>query len=514
MTEPFTLRRRSLGGLGLAALLGLGATPAADAAEMDSLTIAYPFDVPSWDPTASTFTGAQSLFKAVFDSPLQYSPDLTLMPRLVTAWGFQDAEKKRLEVTLREGVLFHDGSPLTTADIKYSIVDRPAKDPTLLIRRILPPLQTVEVVSPTKAVLVFTNPSPAAPIYLAFLAGYFVPKAYIERVGEDGFKQHPIGAGPYKLAQYERGSRIVLEAFDKYWGGEPKIKHVVFQIITDPSARVAAVESGRADMAIEVPIREMTRLGASPALTASANPFAQVVLLMMPSYVATFQNEKIRLAMQMAIDKAALSKAFYGGVAVPLSVLATPGTPGFIPGFTTPYDKAKAAALLQSAGFGPDAPLRFPFVTTNGAFPNDYDVARAIAAMWRGIGIQVDIQEVSLAKYVDLNHSSTLPGPALYSWANPTGDPEDYTGRILDASLPFAAWKEPEVGARVRAAMVEPDDAKRNAAWRELNKDATEHAWAIPLYQSVNTLVYKKALNVVVYQGGYIMPADYSWKQT
>jgi peptide/nickel transport system substrate-binding protein len=493
----------------IAGLLLLAAAPSR-AAE-DSLTIAYPFDVPSWDPTSNTFTGAQSIYKAVFDSPLQYSPDLELQPRLLTGWRWLNDDKTRLEITLRDGVLFQDGSPFTTEDVKFSVIDRPAKDSSLLIRRLLPPLTAVEIESPTKAVIVFTNPSPAAPIYLAFLAAYFVPKAYIEKVGEDFFKQHPIGAGPYRLVQYDRGSRIVLEAFDKYWGGEPRIKHVTFDIITDPSARVAAVEAGRADLTVEVPIREMTRLAKQPGLVAKAEPIGQVVMLVVPSYVQAMQDENVRLAMELSIDKAALSKAFYGGLASPLSVLATPGTGGFVEGYTFPYDKAHAAELLKKSGFGPDHPLKFPFVTTNGAFPNDFDVARAIAGMWHAIGIEADIQEVSLAKYIDMDHSATLPGPALYSWANPTGDPEDYTGRILDAALPFSAWKDPAVGDRVHKLLVETDDGKRMAGYRQLNKDATEHGWAIALYQSVLTMVWKKGLDVVPYQGGYIMPADYHW---
>jgi peptide/nickel transport system substrate-binding protein len=511
MTGTHSMRRRNLCQFGLIASLAPWAVPRAHAAT-DTLTIAYPYDVPSWDPTSATFVGAQSLYKAVFDSPLQYSPDLQLMPRLISEWRWQDQQKTRLEITLRRDVLFHDGSPLTTADVVFSIIDRPAKDPALLIRRILPPLKTVEVLSPEKAVVVFTNPSPAAPIYFGFLAGYFVPKAYIERAGEDGFKQHPIGAGPYKLVQYDRGSRIVLQAFDKYWAGEPKIKQVIYEIITDPTARVAAVESGRADLTIQVPTREMTRLGAMPALVAHAYPFSQVVMVLVPSYVPAMQDENVRRAMQMSIDKTAISKAFYGGVATPVSVLATPGTPGYIDGFTTPFDKTRAMELLKASGFTADNPVKFPFIVTNGAFPNDFDVARAIVAMWRAAGIQADIQEVSLAKYVDLSHGAALPGPALYSWANATGDPEDYTGRILDPVLPFSAWKEPAVGDRVHKLMSEPDDAARNAGWQALNKDATEHAWAIPLFQSVITMVYKKALHVVPYEDGYLMPAEYQWQ--
>lgn len=500
------LTRRATIGLGLAAVLTKPARAAAD-----SLTIAYPFDIPTWDPTASTFTGAQSVYKAIFDSPLQYSPDLKLQPRLIKEWGFQDAEKKRLSITLRGGVLFHDGSPLTTVDVQFSLIDRPARDPTLLIRRILPALETLEIVSATQAVLVFKNPSPAAPIYLAFLASYILPKAYMERVGEAEFKQKPIGAGPYKLVQYERGSRVVLEAFDKYWGGAPAIKNVVFQIIPDPTARTAAVESGRADLAVQVPLREMTRLGKLPGLVAEAAPFSEIVMLMTPSYVPAMQDERVRQAMQLSIDKAAISKAFYGGLARPLSVLATPGTPGYVDGFTLPFDKAKAETLLKQAGFGPERPVSFPFLATNGAFPNDFDVARAIAGMWKGIGIQADLQEITLAKYLDYNRSASLPGPALYSWANPTGDPDNYTGKILDASLPFSAWRDPAVGDRVHHLLAETDDAKRMAGYQQLNKDAAEHAWAPPLFQAVFTMVHKQALRTVTYQGGYIMPAEYSW---
>ena len=500
------LTRRATIGLGLAAAVARPARAAGD-----SLTIAYPFDIPTWDPTASTFTGAQSVFKAIFDSPLQYSPDLKLQPRLVKEWSFEDAEKKRLAITLRDGVLFQDGSPLTTEDVKFSLIDRPAADPTLLIRRILPALEKLEIVSPLKAVLVFKNPSPAAPIYLAFLAFYFVPKAYMERVGEAEFKQKPIGAGPYKLVQYERGSRVVLEAFDKYWGGAPAIKNVVFQIIPDPTARTAAVESGRADLAVQVPLREMNRLGKLPGLVAEAAPFSEIVMLMTPSYMPAMQDERVRQAMQLSIDKAAISKAFYGGLARPLSVLATPGTPGYVEGFSLPYDKAKAIELLKQAGFSPERPVTFPFLATNGAFPNDFDVARAITGMWKAIGIQADLQEITLAKYLDYNRSASLPGPALYSWANPTGDPDNYTGKILDASLPFSAWRDPAVGDRVHRLLVETDDGARMAGYQQLNKDSAEHAWAPPLFQAVFTMVHKQALRTVSYQGGYIMPAEYAW---
>jgi peptide/nickel transport system substrate-binding protein len=119
---------------------------------------------------------------------------------------------------------------------------------------------------------------------------------------------------------------------------------------------VAAVEAGRADLAIQVPFREMARLAKIPGLVATTTPFAEIVMLVTPSYVPAMQDENVRLAMQLSIDKAALSKAFYNGAATPLSVLATPGTDSYVKGYTFPYDKARAIALLQKSGFSPEHP--------------------------------------------------------------------------------------------------------------------------------------------------------------
>jgi peptide/nickel transport system substrate-binding protein len=91
-------------------------------------------------------------------------------------------------------------------------------------------------------------------------------------VGADGFNARPIGAGPYRMVEHQRGSRIVLEAFDKYWGGAPAIKQVTFQIVPEPSARVALVESGRAGMAIQLPLRELQRLAGKTGLVTNIYP--------------------------------------------------------------------------------------------------------------------------------------------------------------------------------------------------------------------------------------------------
>ncbi|CAM3978149.1 ABC transporter substrate-binding protein [Bordetella tumbae] len=493
----------------LAASVAQAQTPAAE----EELKIVYPVDVPSWDPTAVTFPAGQSVYKAVFDSPLFIDGDLKLQPSLIKSWKWADDKNTRLTVELRDDVTFHDGSKLTTEDFKYSFFDRPKKDKKLAINGFFGSLKDIEVASPTEATMVFTTPTPTAPNYLGFLTSYILPKAYIERVGEDAFQANPIGAGPYKIVRYERGSRVILEAYDKYWGPKPAIKRVVFEFVPDASARVAMLESGRADVSVQIPLREVNRLAKNANLTAKIYPYSEIFILQMPSYVEAFQNEHVRRALHMAINKQAISKAFYGNVAKPISVLATPGSPGDVPGYEFKFDKKAAQEELARAGYGPDKPLKIQFLSTNNAFPSDYEMARAIVQMWSQIGVQADLQEITLAKYLELSHSSKVPGVMLYSWANATGDPEIFAGKILDPRLRFSTWKEPALAKTIDDLAALGDPAKRFEGYQALARESTEHAWSLPLLQSVATIAYKKNLDIKVYQTAYILPAEYRWSK-
>jgi peptide/nickel transport system substrate-binding protein len=479
----------------------------AGAQSSDTLNIAFMADVQSWDPTAVTFPVGQSIFKCVYDSPLHWSSDQKLQPRQIASRRWLDDNSTRLEITLRDDIFFHDGSKLTTEDVKYSWVTR-KQDKRLAIAGMLQDLADVEIISPTKAVLVYSKPSPSAEIYLGFLAVYIIPKAYHEKVGNEGFLAKPVGAGPYKLADYQRGSRIVLEAHDKYWGGVPAIKSVTFQVLPESSTRVAAIESGRVDIAVQLPFREAVRLQGKPDLTVSLFPQAEIYMMQIPSYVDIYQNKDVRTALHMAIDKAALAKAFFNNLAKPLHVLAPPGSMGDVPGYTFPFDRKKATETLAKAGYSKAKPLQMTLVTTNGTFPNDYEIAQAIAQMWRQIGAEVKIEEITIAKYLELNHAAKLPGIMLYSWANGTGDPENYSGRILNPALRFSAWKEPANGERIGKLFAMKRGEERVAGYRALNKDASENTWSIPLLQPVANMVSKKTVTIPTYSQGYVLPVE------
>src|ERR1700733_1966553 len=278
----FQVKRRSflqmaMGGFA-GGIAGLGLpVPFARAAANDAATIGWPNDVPSWDPNQRFTPDAQPIFKAVFDQPLDQDPKLKLIPHLIKSWDLAP-DGLSMAVELLDDVTFHNGDPMTTEDFRYTFFERIKSGIKLDTANSWKKVDDIVIESPLKATMKFNSPAPTAPQWMAFLGSYMVPKNYIEGQGYDNFLKNPIGTGPYKLAEYELNSRIVLERNDNYWGPKAKIARVTIQIIKDPSARVAAIQSGAVDWTVNVPVREVQRFGDS-GFAASLQPITRVILL-------------------------------------------------------------------------------------------------------------------------------------------------------------------------------------------------------------------------------------------
>ncbi|MDQ0313851.1 ABC transporter substrate-binding protein [Amorphus orientalis] len=508
----YEIQRRTLLqmlGIGAASAGVMGGSLKVLAADGDSVTIGWPNDVPSWDPNLRFAPDAQPLYKQVFSQPLTQNPDLSLAPNLITKWEMAD-DGMSFAFEIRDDVTFQNGDKMTTEDFRFSFVERKNSDLPLDIKNSWRNLTDIEIESPTKATMKFAKPATTVPQWLTFLGSYVVPKGYITEVGEKAFAEKPIGTGPYRLVDYQLNSRAVMERYDGFWGPKPAIKRVIFEIIKDPSARGAAVKSGQVDLTINVPVREVERYESDPNLVGEINPIARLILLQCRADQG-FTDQNVRLAAHHAINKEALSKAFYGGKAVPVPVPATPGSPGYVEGFEFPYDPEKAKELLAESGYGPDNPAKITFGTTNGHFPSDYDMARAIQQMWSQVGIDAELQTVEYTKYFELVRSGTLPDAMLYSWDNATGDPEIYAGYLLNPNMPFSAFKLAEFGETLDGLFAETDYEKRIQGYRDFEVRAVEMGATIPILQTVQTLVHKKGLSYEKFQNGWVLANTMKW---
>jgi peptide/nickel transport system substrate-binding protein len=494
---------------GLAGLLlaqwGLDASAATE-----QVRIAYPIDVPSWDPSRSAAPNPTALFKCVFDQPLEYAADSTLQPGVVTAWEWLDKEGLVLQLDLRDDVYFHNGDKLTSADFKFTFFERLRAEKGLQLSFIWSGITAIDTPTPTRAIVRFAKPMVTAPQFLGYSAAFILPKAYFEKVGLDGFLAKPIGSGPYRLVDHQRDASITLEAFDKYWRGPAKIKRLVFQVVKDPTTRVSAVQSGQVQVAVALPMREALRLGQSKGLANSLTPTVDTYLIQMVNS-GPLVDRNVRLAMHHAIDKQAISKAFFNGIAAPLSTAAAPGTPAYAPDYRFAFDPAQAQALLKAAGYGPQKPVQFRFFATNGIYPNDFEIARAIVQMWKKVGIEAALEVIETAQYYPKVQAGKLEGPTLWFWTNATGDPELSAGYYLDPKKSFSVWRSADVSTQLDPLLVELDDRKRIEGYRKFHVWAVEQGYSLPLVQGVSTVAYAKAEAAYrPFKNGWILP--YYWQ--
>src|SRR3989449_257314 len=211
---------------------------------------------PSWfDPAEVATVGLTPFWfcYALHDALVRPMPDNPMAPNLAESWTVSD-DQRVYEFKLREGLKFHNGDPFTAEDVKFSFLRYKSKIMHEKVRE-------VEIVDPYRVRFHLHQPWPDFMTYygtLATAAGWIVPKKYIEQVGDDGFKKHPIGLGPYKFVSHMPGIELVMEAVENYWRKVPHVKRLVFKSVPDPTTRLAMLKTGGVDIAydLDVPAAE------------------------------------------------------------------------------------------------------------------------------------------------------------------------------------------------------------------------------------------------------------------
>lgn len=508
LTRRDGLTRRdtmALGAGGFLAALLAGRLPAM-AAPGGTLTIAYNVNLPSFDPTtgpSAVNPTIQAIYRSIFDQFVGQKPDLSFQPGLLTGWGWNE-DKTKVWMTVREDATWHDGSKVTPEDVVWSLqraADPKSGNPGGFIWSKIANLKadgsrvTADVVSY----------EPTLFMWMAFLTGYVMPKAYYEKVGPEGFEKKPVGSGPYMVDAYEGNAYLRLKAHPGYWGGKPAFDTVVFKFVTDATSRVAEIESGSSDVTLEVPYEDYDRLTKKGGLAGHATPISDIGMIFITN-TGPMLDKNVRLAAIHAIDKAAIVKRLLRGYAVPLQTLETPQYSAFDASISTPYDPKKAVELLAASGYSPDKPVSFTIQTTRGFKPKDYETIQAIVGMWRKVGIHAEIEVYEIAKHYELRAAHKLAPMAFYNWGNAIGDPTTSTGFAMFSPSPHSAWKTADLDAKIAPLWGEKDEGKRIEGWRGVDRYIAEEGYVIPLWQYAQPVVFKRSLTVTPNVSGALQP--------
>ncbi|HYR40472.1 MAG TPA: ABC transporter substrate-binding protein [Methylomirabilota bacterium] len=447
------------------------------AAPEGTLTFALHFSpVTRWlDPAEgeSTITPFLLLY-ALHDGLLKPMAGSGSAPSLAESWSMSK-DGLSAEFILRPGIKFHNGDPITSDDVKFSF-ERYRGGAAKILKDTV---KEIQLLGPNRLRFVLKEPWPDFPaFYGTFVAsaGWVVPRKYFERVGEEGFRKAPIGAGPYKFVSFNPGVELVLEAFEGYWRKTPSIKRLVFRSLPDETTRAAALKSGEVDIAFLLSGPTAEDIRRTPGLRLVA-PLLGIFWLDFPDQwdpKSPWADRRVRLAASLAIDRQALSQAETLGFSRPTGSLVPRDFEFALPIDAPAYDPRRARQLLAEAGHpnGFDGGEMTPFPPYN-------SMGETIMGWLQAVGIRTRMRTLERGAFMTSWREKKLHGVVL-TVTGVSGNAATRLESFVTKNGAFAFGALPEVDDLFRRQAREMDRKKREALLfqmqRILNEQTTQAA--------------------------------------
>jgi len=469
----------------------------AGAAPAGKVVIAQGVDPTTLDMMNQQEQPASNVGAQMFESLLERDQNLKLvpalaaeMPKLVapTTWEFK----------LRKGVKFHNGETFTADAVKFSIERLVNPANKLRGSSSFAPIDRVEIVD-TYTVRIHTKKP--WPVFLSHIAlrqaAMYPPKEY---AGKDAaaVSRTPIGTGPFKFVRWSKDEEIVMEAFPGYWGGAAKLKTVVFKPIPDDAVRVAALQNGEIDVAVNIPPHLAGIIEKHPKLFLSTAPSIRTIQLMIYThqmdsshkptapYNGSTADKRVRQALAYALDADAIIKGVMDGKAVRVATMLTNLHFGFDQTLKpVKQDLTRSKKLLADAGFpnGLEIVLNGP----QGRYIRDREVAEAVAGQLTKVGIKTTLRTHEFVSYLNNMVYVHKAGPVwLIGWGHPTMDAEAIYVPLFKSPGIFVNWHNQDFNEMLDEAQSQMDEKKRLAQYHRINKLWIEEVPAIPLFQQID----------------------------
>lgn len=430
------------------------------------VTIAIGSEPTTLDPQLRDDGGERAISDNIYETLMVRDADGVLGPGLAAQAPTQ-IDETTWSVTLREGIGFHNGEPLDAEAVAYSINRIIDPDFASEQQSFFATFTGAEATGPLTVEISTDGPDPILPTRLYWLK--IVPP---EASQAEDFAANPVGTGPYRFVEWNRGNSIRLEANPDYWGETPAIGSVEFRFIEEFGTRMSSLLAGEVDL--------ITNL--LPEFVGQVPKAAHVGGLELPIIILSAdsgptQDVRVRQALNHAVDKEALAEALFEGYAdVAQGQLMAPSFFGFnpdIPGYA--YDPDKARALLAEAGA---EGIEVELVGTAGRWLKDRELVEVVAAYWEEVGVTANVRIFEFSEYLNRLFDRETRADAIFVVSS---------NELLDADRPLTAYyhmdgigasnSNQELADLIDAARTETDVAKREAMYREALQIAFDEAY-------------------------------------
>ena len=434
---------------------------------------------PAWfDPGLNTGIISPKMVQyGLHDALFKPMPEGRMTPSLAESYT-ESPDKLVYEFKLRPGITFHNGQPVTAEDVKFTFERYKGAAATLLKEKV----KAVEVVDEQRVRFRLHQPWPDFLLFYATPASgaaWIVPKQYIDQVGDDGYKEHPIGAGPYKFVSHKPGVELVLEAFEAYWRKVPHIKRIIMKVVPDESTRLAMLKNAEADLAYLMvgAIGEEVKRDPRLRLIPSGGQSVQWICLHDEADPKSpWHDARVRLAANYAIDKKAIADVESYGAAPVMGSIIPKEFEFALAVEPYPYDPQKAKQLLKEAGY-PNGFDAGEFITTvQYASPTE-----AVANYLATVGIRSRIRTMERAAWLTAWKEKKIHGMG-FCGAGGFGNAVTRIENYFISTGTYAYVNHPDIDELFKKQDVETDVNKREAMLHEIQRLAYERALFVPLY--------------------------------
>lgn len=417
-------------------------------------------------------------FYQMYDTLVFREASGTMSPRLASSW--KTLNDTTWELKLRDGVKFHNGEPFDANAVKFSLekVLNPETKSTLAAR--VPKLKGIEVVDPQTVRLLTNNPEPTMLMGLSLVP--IVPPKYTTDSPDQAAK-HPVGTGPFKFVSYSSGERMTMAANENYFLGRPQVDQLIFRVIPDDAARLAALRAGEVHVSMGLPMDAVEAVEKTPGLRVE-QAFLQVSLIVEFDTLRSepLKDRRVRQALNYAVDKEQINKTVLGGRFKPLSGQLLPdGLLGHNPNVKMfPYDVAKAKSLLAEAGYpnGLDLELNGRF----GKYTADRETQLTVVDQLGKAGIRIKFNQIEPAVWSQLSAASKQ-GPMFYVGWYAFGDPAGQTVWFTPKATLGVYYDDPTFTRFHDEAASTLDENKRSELYQKAMQYMHDEAMALFLYQ-------------------------------
>jgi peptide/nickel transport system substrate-binding protein len=433
---------------------------------------------PSWfDPsTAPPQITPFGMLYAIHDALVRPYPGHKMGPSLAESWK-ESPDGKTYEFKLRSGLKFHNGDPVTTDDVKFSFERYRGAGAKVLQSHV----QQVEIVSAQVVRFHLKEPWPDFMTFFgttASAAGIVVPKKYLTQVGDDGFKKHPIGAGPYKFVSHQPGVEVVLEANTGYWRRAPNVKTLVMKSVNDSTTRAVMLKSGEADIAVALDGPDAETVQKDPRLQVVPSKHASIFWLEFTEQwdpKSPWHDKRLRLAVNHALNRKAINDAGCVGFCPPAGVIV-PRVMEFALQVEPPaYDPQKAKQLLAEAGYpnGIDA-------GTFTAIPGFATVAESTLNYLNAAGIRMKMHPMERATFYGAWQEKKIRGVFMTAAGN-SGNAASRVETFIQSKGAYAYGGYPDIDDLFQQQARERDAKKREALLFKIQQLTIDRVMYAPL---------------------------------